>query len=47
MEETWNIDVPECPMIRSPWLPGPFSNGPIFIRQVEMTAEGYAAASAA
>jgi hypothetical protein len=41
MEEKWNIDVPGCPLIRSPWLPGPFNDGPIFIRQVEMTAEEY------
>lgn len=41
MEEKWNIDTPGCPMIRSPWLVGPFNDGPIFIRQVEMTAEEY------
>lgn len=37
VEEKWNIDAPGCPLIRSPWLPGPFNDGPIFIRQVEMT----------
>lgn len=44
MEEEWNIDVPGCPLIRSPWIYGPFNDGPIFTRQVEMTAEEYEAA---
>lgn len=47
MEEKWNIDVPGCPLIRSPWLLGPFNDGPIFIRQVEMTAAEYEAAARA
>lgn len=47
MEEEWNLDVPGCPMIRSPWLPGPFNTGPVFIRQVEMTAEEYETARVA
>jgi hypothetical protein len=44
MVEKWNIDVPGCPLIRSPWIYGPFNDGPIFIRQVEVTAEEYQAA---
>lgn len=43
MEERWDISVPGCPMIRSPWLVGPFNDGPIFLRQVVMTAEEHAA----
>lgn len=46
MEEKWNIDVPGCPMIRSPWHP-PLDDGPIFIRQLEMTEEEYADAQRA
>lgn len=47
MEEKWDISVPGCPMIRSPWQPPPLHQGNIYIRQVEMTAEEHAAAMAA
>lgn len=43
MEEEWDIDVPGCPMIRSPWQPQ-LHDGHIFIRQVVMTAKEYEAA---
>lgn len=40
MQEEWNIDTPGCPMIRSPWTLR-FDDDPLYIRQVEMTAEEY------
>ena len=39
VEERWNIDVPGCPLIKSPWHP--FEGGPEIIRQVVMTEREY------
>lgn len=44
VEEEWNIDAPGCPLIRSPWVTGPFNDGPIFVRQVVMTTTEFIAA---
>lgn len=41
MQEEWNIDTPGCPMIRNPWQAQLADTGPLYIRQVEMTAEKY------
>ncbi len=43
LEEKWDIRVPGCPMIKSPWH-SPFE-GDVFIRQVEMTAKEHDAYS--
>lgn len=44
LQEEWDISVPGCPMIQNPWLNSSL-NAPqnIFIRQLEMSAEEYAA----
>lgn len=42
VEEHWDISVPGCPLIRSPWhgpLNQPLANK--YIRQITMTAEEY------
>lgn len=41
VQEEWNIDTPGCPMIRSPFHSQLESDGPTYIRQIEMTAEEY------
>lgn len=41
IQEEWDIDVPGCPMIRSPWHAAPADAGPLYVRQVEMTEEEY------
>jgi hypothetical protein len=40
VDETWNIDVPGCPMIRNPWatISQP---GNIYVRRMELTPEEY------
>lgn len=43
MQEEWDISVPGCPMIRSPWHSQLGMEGNKFIRQVEMTAEEHSA----
>ncbi len=40
VEEKWDIDVPGCPYIRSPWHSG-LEPGPVFVRQVTMTVAEY------
>jgi hypothetical protein len=42
VEEHWDISVPGCPMIRSPWYM-PSAPGNEFIRQVIMTEAEYQA----
>jgi hypothetical protein len=43
MQEEWDIDVPGCPMVRSPWHKNP-PDGSIFVRLVTLTAAEYAEA---
>lgn len=45
VEETWDIDVPGCLMIRSPWHPPPLQSGSMFVRQVVMTEREYEASA--
>lgn len=37
VDETWNIDVPGCPMIRNPWTASSQQVGSIFVRRLKMT----------
>lgn len=39
MNETWDISVPGCPMIQSPWHPQTSHN--LWVRQVTMTREEF------
>jgi hypothetical protein len=41
VQEEWNIDIPGCPMIRSPFHSQLGNSGPLYIRQIEMTEEEY------
>ena len=41
VQEDWNIDVPRCPMIRSPFHGQPGNSGPLYIRLIEMTDAEY------
>jgi len=39
LEEKWDMRIPGCPYIKSPWHSQ--FDGDVFIRQLEMTAEEY------
>lgn len=41
VHEEWDIDVPGCPIIRSPWHAGIGDAGSRFVRQVVMTEEEF------
>ena len=41
VQEEWNIDVPGCPLIRSPWNPPPENYGSIWIRQIVMSEDEF------
>jgi hypothetical protein len=42
VEEHWDISVPGCPLVRSPWHSPLNPVADKYIRQVTMTAEEYA-----
>jgi hypothetical protein len=45
VEEHWDLNVPGCPMIHSPWVNNPLKapDGK-YVRQIEMTKEQFDAA---
>ena len=40
VQEEWDIDVPGCPVIRSPWHPQSKA-GSLYVRQIRMTDAEY------
>ena len=41
VQEEWDIDIPGCPLVRSPWHPHRGPPASRYIRQIEMTELEY------